>query len=219
MKKDIVIVGARGLAKEMIGYLESDDRYRVVCLLDELDTSEICGYEVVSPGKYNSKCRDALFAIGYPNDKNLVLKMYSQLELNYITYIHSTSLVSQYSSIGTGVIAGPFTVIAGNCRIGNFVFINAFAAIGHDCNIDDYSSLMPYACLNGDVSLGKECLLATRSTVLPKCTIGDRCRVSAGAVVNRCSPTDSLLFGNPAQIQPDISMLKAKKIDKERKHY
>lgn len=211
MKKDIVIVGARGLAKEMIGYLENDDRYRVVCLLDELDVTDVCGYEVVSPESYHYKCRDALFAIGYPQDKVFVLNKYTQLELSYITYIHPTSLVSQHASVGTGVIICPFAIVAGNCSIGNFVFINAFAAIGHDCVIDEYSSLMPYACLNGDVLLGKECMLATRSTVLPKCIIGDRCRVSAAAVVNRSSPADSLLFGNPAQIQPDISMLKARK--------
>src|SRR6476661_9250764 len=62
-RKDIVLVGARGQAKDLIGLLEDDGRFRIVCLIDEIEATQLLGHEVVRPEAYDGGCRDALLAI------------------------------------------------------------------------------------------------------------------------------------------------------------
>jgi hypothetical protein len=41
--KDVVVVGARGLGKEVVGYLEQHGGYRIACVLDELAMEHCLG--------------------------------------------------------------------------------------------------------------------------------------------------------------------------------
>ena len=52
-RKEIVLVGARGQAKDLIGLLEEDGRFRIVCLIDEIAETRLLGHEVVPPEAYN----------------------------------------------------------------------------------------------------------------------------------------------------------------------
>ena len=208
---DIALVGTSGLARELLGYLEDDPRYRVVCALDDNPDAVLPGYEVVSPSDWDDRCGKAIFSVGYPEYKRDVLARYMQLGFEWQTYVHPKALVSKQARIGHGCIIGPFAVIAGNAMIGNFVFLNVYAAVGHDAVIGDFSSLMPYACVEGYACLGQETLAATGAKVLPQTQVGDRSRISAGAVVMRDMPSDMLIHGNPAKAQPDIAMLRKKK--------
>lgn len=212
-KKDVIIIGARGLAKELLGYIDEHGGYRVTCILDENKLEELFGYEVIHPDKYSGACKNALFAVGYPEHKEFVIEKYRHLQLVWETFVHPTSVISKYARLGKGSIIAPFVLLAGNAMLSDFVFLNVYSAVGHDSIVGANCSLMPYACVNGGVSIGKECLIATGAKIMPGVTIGDRCRISAGAVATRDVPADSLVFGNPAQFQPDVSMLaKAKKL-------
>lgn len=205
--KKVVIVGARGFGKEVVGYIEEHGSYHIVCALDEQDSDSFLGYEVVHPQRYSYSCKDAIFAIGYPEYKQKILDKFLPLSLIWKTFAHPSSIISRHATLDTGVVVAPFSLVAGNAHVGSHVLINAFCAVAHDCFIGDRSSLMPYACVNGAVSVGQECLIATGAKILPGVTIGDRCRISAGAVVTRDVPADSLVFGNPAQYRPDVTML------------
>ena len=77
-RKDIVLVGARGQAKDLIGLLEDDGRFRIVCLIDEIEATQVLGHEVVRPEAYDGGCRDALLAIGLPDGKVAVLAQYER---------------------------------------------------------------------------------------------------------------------------------------------
>lgn len=48
------------------------------------------------------------------------------------------------------------------------------------------------------VSIGEDCWIGGHATILPGVTIGDRCIIGAGAVVNRDVPADTRVGGNPA---------------------
>src|SRR5260221_14283484 len=55
-RKDVVLVGARGLAKDIIGYLEEDGGFRIVCLLDQIAATQLLGYDVVRPEEFEGGC-------------------------------------------------------------------------------------------------------------------------------------------------------------------
>lgn len=208
---EIVLVGASGMALELLGYLKADPRFSVRCAIDENTSLTLPDCEVVSPNDWDGRCDKALFAVGYPDYKREVLARYARFGFQWQTYIHPQAIVSPYARVGVGSIIAPFTVVAGNAAIGDFVFMNVYSAVGHDSTVGDFSSLMPYACAEGHAHLGQECLLATGAKVIPKVRVGDRSRVSAGAVVMRDMPQDALIHGNPAKHQPDITMLRRRK--------
>ncbi len=204
MKKEIIIVGARGLGKEIVGYVEEHGDYKIKCILDELEIDELFGYEVIHPSIYNYSCRDAVFAVGYPNDKKIVLEKYQHLDLNWINFIHPLANVSKHSHLGNGVVIAPFSVIAGDAKLGSFIFCDSFSSAGHDSLIRDFSTLMPYASVTGFAEIGEESLLSIGAKVLPSVRVGNKCRISANTVVNHDIPDKSFAFGNPAKLIPDL---------------
>jgi len=207
-KKDIVIVGARGLGKEIFSYVEEHGGYRIVCFLDEINDQELFGVEVIHPEKYSGSCREAFLAVGYPEYKKMVLNIYREMNFAWQTFIHPSAIISSNAKIGRGVIISPYVLVAGNAKLSDYVFMNAYSTVGHDSIIGERSSLMPYSCATGGVNIGTDCLLATGAKVLPGVSIGERSRVSAGAIVTHNMPADSLISGNPARCQPDVAMLK-----------
>lgn len=208
--KDIIMIGARGLGKESICYVEETNEYRIKYILDEISQDEIFGYKIVHPDEYSGDCVDAIFAVGYPEHKKLILEKYSRFGFNWITFIHPRANISSRAEIGKGAIIAPYAVVTGNAQISDFVLLNSFSSVGHDVFVGNYCSLMPYAFIGGESSIGEESLLSTSAKVLPKISVGPRCRISASTTVTQNVPADSLAFGNPMQFQPDTFMLRKK---------
>lgn len=203
---DVVVVGARGLGKEVLGYLQEHGGYHVECVLDELAVDECLGYPVIHPSSYTGSCRDAILAIGAPQDKTWVLEKYAALGLRWVSFIHPKACVSRQASVGAGSIVAPFAAITGNAQVGDLVLVNLFAAIAHDAVIGSLSTLSPYAMAGGGAHIGRKTFLATGAKVLPRVRVGDHCRLSAGAMVHHDAADNLFLFGNPARSVPDIAM-------------
>jgi sugar O-acyltransferase (sialic acid O-acetyltransferase NeuD family) len=202
--KEILIVGARGLGKEVLAYLSDDDRYDPVAFLDELDADEVLGLPVLRPERYEGDCRRAVFAVGYPLDKTPTLTKYEALGLDWETYVHPLASVSSLATLGRGGLVAPFAAVCGDAVLGDFVFLNVHTAVGHDARLGDRCSLMPHASVAGGARLDEGTLLAIGASVLPGVTVGACCRVSAGSVVTTDMPEKTLVFGNPARSQPDL---------------
>jgi maltose O-acetyltransferase len=56
----------------------------------------------------------------------------------------------------------------------------------------------------GPLTLGRDCWLGARVTVLDAACIGDRCVIGAGAVVTRPVPDRTLAVGTPARAVKSI---------------
>ncbi len=129
--------------------------------------------------------------------------------------------------IGDGVYVGRHTNIYcknGAIRIGNRVNISAFCTVmsANDVAIGDgtvvgaytyllsggeydYRSPVPFAeqtgmDSRGPLSVGRNCWIGARVTVLDAASIGDGCVIGAGSVVTRPVPANSLAYGTPAKV-------------------
>lgn len=119
-------------------------------------------------------------------------------------------------------VSTSFNNIGSHIHIGNNVGIGAFAylggggglSIGDDSIIGQYLSCHPenhnYENTNSlirtqgvsrtGISIGKNCWIGSKVTILDGVTIGDNCIIAAGAVVNKNMPPNSVIGGVPAKI-------------------
>ncbi|RZK55107.1 MAG: acyltransferase [Hymenobacter sp.] len=120
--------------------------------------------------------------------------------------IVSTSLAEPgcYIKLGHRVGIGEFAYLGGGGGL----------SIGDDCIIGQYFSCHPENHLHGDykelirlqgvvrqgISIGPNCWIGSKVTVLDGVTIGAGCVVAAGAVVTRSVPAGSVVAGVPARI-------------------
>lgn len=200
--QEVVVVGARGQGKDLIGYLEDHD-YRILCLLDELPVATVLGYAVVAPQDYDLGCRDAFLAIGYPKDKVAVLEKYRPLALRWQTFIDRRAVVSRHAAIGEGSIVAPFAVIAGDARLGRFVYVGAFSGAGHDSVVGDFCSLMPQSGLGGGVRFGDRSLLGAGARVRPGVAIGADVSIVPNTQIKDPVPDGHCAYGNnPTRMIP-----------------
>ncbi len=99
---------------------------------------------------------------------------------------HCTMMSSNAMSIGAGTVIGAYTYLLSG---GEY----------------DYRSDTPYAeqtgmNTRGPLSIGQNCWLGARVTVLDAASIGDGCVIGAGSVVTRPVPAHSLAVGTPAKV-------------------
>ncbi|MGI4740734.1 MAG: acyltransferase [Janthinobacterium lividum] len=120
--------------------------------------------------------------------------------------IVSTSLhePGRYIKLGHRVGIGEFAYLGGGGGL----------SIGDDCIIGQYFSCHPENHLHGDyqapirlqgvtrqgISIGPNCWIGSKVTVLDGVMIGAGCVVAAGAVVTRSVPAGSVVAGVPARI-------------------
>ncbi len=134
-------------------------------------------------------------------DPDIKERLYHKLreKVQFFTFVHPSSRVLDYSTIGEGTIIYPNCFISSNVSIGRLVTINNGSQIGHDASIGDYSSLMAHVDLGGGVILGNNSFMGTQSAIAPYKKIASHTKISIGSIVMRSTTRPGCtLLGNPA---------------------
>ena len=113
MSRQIILVGARGLAKEIIGFVDAHGGDRIVALLDDGGQETCLGYPVFHPARYRGGCRQAVLAMGLPHDREAVVRLYRDLDLRWVRFTHAYTSVSPHAVVGEGVVMSAFVTVAG----------------------------------------------------------------------------------------------------------
>lgn len=212
--QDVVLVGAGGFAKELLGYLHETSLFNPVALLVDRDADtpeQVLGVPVADLSSFNDDQMPVLLAVGDPMGKELITRRAEVQGFNWASYVDPRAHISGFAKIGKGSIVAPFAVAAGDCQIGDFCLLNAFTGVGHDARLCAFCSLMPGATVTGGVTLGEAGFIGPNATITPDLTLGDRCRVSAGTTVFKDAEADHLIAGSPAMAHIDVFSLKERK--------
>jgi sugar O-acyltransferase (sialic acid O-acetyltransferase NeuD family) len=150
------------------------------------------------------------FGSGFPKlDAPLIISVgdnfrRSQIALaintTYGKAIHSTAIISNLSSIGSGTVVLHGAIVQAGTKVGKHVLINTAASVDHDNVIGDYAHISPHATLCGHVQVGEGTHIGAGAVVIPSIRIGKWCKVGAGAVVIRDIPDFATAVGNPAKV-------------------
>ena len=144
-------------------------------------------------------CLNALGKNALVIGNNVSLGSYSQV-------IVSTSL----NNLGKGITIGH------HVGIGEFAYLGGGGglSIGNNCIVGQYFSCHPenhnyqdndmlirrQGVTRQGISIGQNCWIGSKVTVLDGVTIGDNCVVAAGAVVTKSMPANCVIGGVPAKI-------------------
>lgn len=207
--KDIVVLGAGGLGREILALIEAcngkHEEWNVLGFLDSdpnLAGSEISGYRVLGNDEWHSRSRDSVWfvcAIGNPRVRCQVVKKFSAMGCRFASLIHPDVAIPKSVRIGSGTVVMAGTRFTVDAMIGSHVVVYINCSLTHDVEIADFCMIAPGCNLSGGVVLEEGVQLSTGVSVLPRRRVGAWAIVGAGGVVTHDIPPNSTAVGVPCR--------------------
>lgn len=207
--KDIVIVGAGGLGREVLMLLHQINRHlptwNFLGFYDDASPETGFGYPYLGTVDDLNATPSPLYAVIAIGDCEAKAKVAQRLFNNFLMFpvlVHPSVVNEsvQLNQIGEGSIICQNTILTTNVLLGKHVLLNLACTIGHDATLGDFCSLMPQVAVSGGVRLGKGVYMGTNSSILQYKTVGAFSTVGAGAVVTQNLPDYCTAVGVPARI-------------------
>lgn len=210
--KDIAIIGAGGLGREILGLIESINQvvpaYKVIGFFDDgIAKGSLIHALPVLGGIEEMLNYDKelclVMGIAAPNiKKKIIEKVSSKQNFSFPTLIHPRALIQDTNSvlIGEGVVIAAGTIITCDVELGNFTFLNLNCTVGHDAKIGAFSSFMPTVNISGETNLGEGVYVGTGASIINRVDIGTYSIIGAGATVTSTIPEYCTAVGTPAKV-------------------
>lgn len=206
--KDIIIVGASGLGRELVDWIEDindvNPTWNILGFLDD-NLEALNGY----PSYYKVIGRIAdwdpkpnqwfVCGLAFPEIKRHCVELLKSRGAQFATIIHPTALISKFSEIGEGTVITQRSGLNTNTKVGNFVTLLE-SRMGHDSSIGDFSTLSGDCNINGHVSIGQDVYVSCGVSIAPSKKIGDGAKIGIGSIVISNVKPGVTVFGNPAKI-------------------
>jgi UDP-3-O-[3-hydroxymyristoyl] glucosamine N-acyltransferase len=122
------------------------------------------------------------YFVGFSLDMNLrthVCNEIDNLNLDCITYIHDSCVVSKNIKIGKGVGIFPFSSILYHTNIQDHCLIETYCLIAHHVNLGRNSIIHAGTLIAGKTTIGKNCTFGFKSSAINKINIVDNVNVGA----------------------------------------
>ena len=208
----MVIIGAKGMAKEVLSVLSLNGMGENVSFFDNIDASapdRLFGTFPVLKSWEDLRrhfLRDPDVALGVGGALTRFKLACRAEELGGVlrTIVSKQAVIGYHGiEISKGAYIAPQAVIMTDAFIGEGALINVGVYLAHDTKIGKYSEISPGAKILGRASVGNLCEIGTNAVILPDRKIGCNCVIGAGAVVTKDVPDNCVVVGIPARIMSE----------------
>jgi len=212
MIKDIVIIGAGDLAKEvalLIEYInKKEEAWNLLGFIDSnesnigLKNGKIPIFNSDSWVLENNNNLNVAFGIGNPEKIRELAKLFIQNKNLYFPNLIHPNIEADWDRIemGQGNIIRSGCSIIPPIKIGSFNFVNVGCIIGHDVSIGNYNLLNVNTILSGNVSIQDTNLFGSGSIIIQGAKICSNCKIGLGSVVLTDISEKGTYFGMPAKL-------------------
>lgn len=193
------LYGASGHSKVVIDAVQSSVNKKVEAVFDDNPKFEFILNIPVKHRNSSEFLNSDEFVITIGNNK-IRKRIAEKLNVNYISVIHSKSIIAKSSYIGKGTVILAGAIVNADARINNHCIINTGAIIEHDCVISDYVHISPNAALAGNVTVDEGVHIGIGAVIIQGIKIGKWATIGAGSVIINDVPDYAVVVGNPGKI-------------------
>lgn len=213
----MLIVGAKGFAKEVLEVVHQLKQLENLVLYDDLNgdvPQKLFGQfpvlRTIQEASDYFKTVDNRFTIGIGNPilrKNIYDKFVSFGGVFTSTISPSVNIGFYDVQIGNGTNILSGVIISNSSKIGMGCIVYYNSIITHDCEIGDFVEISPGATLLGRSSIGNFSQIGSNATILPNIKLGKNVVVGASSVVTKDVPDNCVVVGTPARIIKELNPL------------
>lgn len=215
----MIIVGAKGLAKEVLEIFYQHGSLNKVYFFDNVSADLpmklfdrfplLTTMEEVTQVFRESNEFEFTLGLGSPANRLQLTRLFEAAGGVLKSAISKNAFIGNFgNSIGNGCTILDGAVITNGVSIGKGCLINPHCSLSHDVHVGDYVEMSPGARLTGFCEIGNFSVIGTNAVILPKVKIGKNVVVGAGAVVTKDVPDNSLVVGVPAQVKKVLAPFK-----------
>lgn len=210
--KDIVIIGAGGMGKEVAWLIENinsvEPTWNILGFLEDEKHNDnwgkiINGYPVLGGNSWLLEFNKPIYvicAIGKSSVRKSVYERVSNYpNVKLATLIDPTVRIDKTISIGEGSIICRNCTITVNTHIGVGVLMNTGASVGHDSKIGPYCTFLTNAIAAGHTSFGECCNIGSGAFILQGKTVVANTTLAPLTSVLKDITESGTYSGNPAR--------------------
>ena len=214
----MLIIGAKGFAKEVLEVVHQIDQIEKLVFFDDVN-DDIKGslYKKFPILKTSEEALnyfntiDNRFTIGIGNPvlrKNLCDKfsLLGGVFTSTISPLVNIGLYDVQIGKGTNILSGAILSNGSKLGIGCIIYYNVI--ITHDCIVGDFVEISPSATLLGRCTVGSFSQIGANATILPDTVIGKNVIIGAGSVITKDIPDNCVVYGIPAKMIKELTPLK-----------
>ena len=202
--RDLVLIGASGLAREVMAMRQP--AMRVIGVLDEdpgLHGHSIGGVEILGGLELAAQLPGSLtVCVGSGAARRSIVQRLAALGVGagrYATVVDDTASLSDNSRVGAGSIILAGSVLTADVVLGRHVVVMPNCTLTHDDIVDDYVTLAAGVAVGGVVRLGEAAYLGMNSSIRQRVSVGAGATIGMGAAVLSDVPDGQTWAGVPAR--------------------
>lgn len=212
----MLIIGAKGFAKEVIEVLIQDKYDNDIFLFDNVNpevTGKLWGiYPILKSFNevetYLECNKNYTIGIGSPKLRYKMFNLFNDAGGALTSVVSPFAHIGQNDNrigIGANIMTG--VIVTSSVTIGKGALLNLHCTIGHDSILGDFVELSPGVRISGNCTIGNFVSLGTNAIILPHVRVGNNVVIGAGSVVTKDIPDNSLVIGVPGKIIKSLDPL------------
>lgn len=204
----MIIVGAKGHAKEILDLFEKQNRTEKLFFFDDYskDLSKKL-FDKFKILKTENEVKEVfklengfVLGLGGVVNRKMMFKKFIELGGEPFSIISNNATIGLYNVfLGKGLNIMHNVSVFNDVTIGNGTLLNSFVSVHHDCEIGQFCEISPGARVLGRVKVGNYTSIGANAVVLPDVVVGDNVTIGAGAVVTKNTGDNATYVGIPAK--------------------
>lgn len=210
MTEKVVLIGAGGHARSVIGVIEAGGEFNIHGLIDGAFPAghHVLGHRVLGGNELLEQLnqdKDIRFLItvgqvSAPTIRVRLFEMLAGINARLLSRVTApTAFVSPHTVIGKGTVIMHQSVVNAGADIGDNVIINNCALVEHDAVIGSHTHISTGALVNGGCRVGDRVFIGSGAVLVHGVSITSDVIVGAGAVVISSITEPGTYVGNPAR--------------------